>query len=241
MTMKIPTKQLLEAINLVESQSCDTLTVTCNEEGWTIYCIDPSHVSLAYIVFSKAFFTDYEELPSFSVACSTLKDVLKAHNTETISFEVSNGRVTITGGGMVSKLSLDNFVDIARKFPNLEPEARAETDASVFEKVFQAAKICGSHTVTIQFIDKDSIKLTSENDTGEGSVVSVPADDCSFLEGNAVATYDATMLKAGLGAFPKGALITLSFSTDTPLIASWAGANWSMKWMLAPQIIPEEV
>lgn len=239
--MKIPTKQLLEAITLVESQSCDTLTVMCSEEGWTIYCMDPSHVSLAYIVFNKAFFTDYEELPSFSVACSTLKDILKAHGAESVGFEVKDGRVTITGGGMVSKMSLDNFIDIPRKFPNLEPDARAETDTSIFDKVFKAAKICGSRAVTVEFVDKETIKLSSANDTGEGSVVSVPADECTFLEGSAVATYDMHMLKSGLDAFPKDALVTLSLSTDAPLTASWAGANWSMKWMLAPQIEPEAV
>lgn len=96
------------------------------------------------------------------------------------------------------------------------------------------AKEASAYRVTVS---PDGLSVdASDSSTGLGTELTVPASECTLVEGSASAAYPWAPWAAFLKAVPKGSDVLIELDRDYPCRVSFAGEGWEGLWLVAPRI-----
>lgn len=230
----------------------------CTEHGLTVQAVDDSRVLLVSLLVGQSAFTEYRcdrditlgiDLESFSkiLRCGNNEDFLtllaedKPDSVMTIFEDKKKERV--------SEYSL-KLMDIESDFLNIDDmdyEATITMPSTEFSKVVRDLKNL-SESLSI-VVTKDSVKLSSEGESGTGSVVLKPYSDMDHPEEsinvNLDSPVDLTFGLKYLGDIIKATAlssqITIKLADKTPALFEYKlDAGGYLRFYLAPKFDEDE-
>lgn len=165
-----------------------------------------------------------------------LADALKGLQSP-VSIESVPGRVRIGDGRIRTVVPLEGIEDDA-KFPDLAlPVTVVLPSDPLAALLSRATKETAACRLSVSPAGLDADMLDAS--TGIGSSLTIPASDCTYIEGTAYSAYPMKPWAAILRVVPKGADISVELADSYPCRVGCDGEGWSMTWLCAPRIEEE--
>lgn len=222
-------------LGAVSSQT-EVMTVRPDDDGWRIYAVSADSVSLIDVRINSSEFTDYVRTGPFAVKTEPVLKALKYAEEDT---EIIIGdNISICSGDMVFETPTI-LPDLKEpKLPKMSGlTASATIGAGVFAKVM--ALTDRKHVDSVRLtINEAGMTMQATDKVYGGIMVTVKAEDCISLDGDAEAVYPLS----SWAEFLKSAgdiMIDVSLGNAYPAVAEFGDTGWKALWMVAPRIEDE--
>lgn len=218
------------------SSQTDVMTVRPAKEGWRIYAVSNDNVSLIDVHIDSSEFDGYEVGDPFAVRTEPVLKALKyaAEDTELII----GSNLSVRSGDMVFETPII-LPDLKEpKLPKMSGlTASATIGAGVFAKVM--ALTDRKHVDAVRLtINGAGVTMQATDKVYGGVMVTVRAEDCISLDGDAEAVYPLSSWAEFLKAVGD-IMIEVRSGDSYPAVVEFGDTGWKALWMVAPRIEDE--
>lgn len=234
--MKINTNSLKQALAMILSQNIDYLTVECNEHGWTMRAVDPSHVVFVKADLKESCFKDYAELDNFTVDPEKFAKSLKYLGSE-VEFQLDAGMITLSGNGITTRLSLLAPIAVEKRIREFEFPATAVMESTKFKQIL---KVLDELTSLHIEVTEAGLVIDGYKDDGTGSKLELGADECTALAGHGRAEYPVAVLRTLNNILPDKTELEINMGDDFPCRFQYTAEGTDCSLMCAPWIGEED-
>ena len=233
--MIVDTDRLRTCLRIIRAQGAEEITVTPGDSGWDMISVSPDHVTVAYAQLSaNAFPEGYEKWNVFCVNLPMFADMLSGLKGA-CDMDISTGRLVIKADGYTYRKPLYDPMT-PPKLPNPVWETQVMLSADLIRDFLDKAAKSGD-AGTVRFtVNELGLTLASEDGAGYGLSLTVPADRCAVLIGEASALYPLQEWANFIKALPAGAELDISIGDDYPVGVIAADGVYYAKWICAPRI-----
>ena len=241
--MKVKADALLEGCTLAGCQGSYGIAVVPEDDGWALWTRGESQISVAQVKLPVTAFPDgYTKLEEgFSVKQSFFPDALIPGSEPDITVEP--GKITIITDRRKQSTRLDgrDVQEYVRNMPSYAPNATMAIMSDDLIKFFKQKQIKDfKGTSGVKLILKEDGLTASTIDDISSFEDFLACDTVVVPEGGSHANFNVDMLVPMIMAMPKNALVTLGFTTNSPLELTVNTENVEARILLAPMIAEED-
>lgn len=138
-------------------------------------------------------------------------------------------------GRFRTSLAVEFKTDDPVRMPDLSFPASAMVNSDALRTLTSKTDVKNATAYTLR-VSPDGLTIDSTDDSCTGAELTVPASECTLVEGTASASYPWVPWTAFLKAVPKGSDVLIELDRDYPCRVSFAGEGWEGLWLVAPRI-----
>ena len=244
--MKVPSEPLTALTQVIQCLSQDDIVIRPADEGWKVFCLDPSHTMMANFIinkdqFDEAEYDDEENRITFAVNRTALSNALKVVSGDTVDLKLDNGKIIISGGGSKVSFALTEFdPNTPIPTPKFQTTVDVEIDSEDLKGILKGAALFKGIEHIIFEATEEGLTISGGSEHGAEVSSTINQDDCGAFDGVGKTKLALAAILGITATIPKGAIVDVKFGTDLPIILSWGGPGWNLKWTAAPLVDRED-
>lgn len=234
--MKVSAESLKALVMCADAMKVKELNIERKEEGWEVRILPPSNIEMMRLRIPAEAFEGYVSGDAFGVSSERLSKALAVCG-DTVDIDVTD-RMVVRGDNTKVSIPLYTAEDV-RQWKQLD-EFTAECVLSS-DAVKRMSDASPEEAAGVVFsVGADGLRMSSEAEDGVSAAeMSVPADGCVLLDGEAECMFAWVCWRGVLKAVPRGTDVDIRLAHNYPVDVRFAVAGCEAEWMLAPWIVEE--
>lgn len=233
----LPAKALKATFSALSSQ-IDTVRVEPKEDGWHLYGRGIAGSSLVNISIPKDAFTAYSVWPPFAIDAEKMISLLSKASGQ-VTLDVSKGYMTASSGRIRNRGPILPDFEQYPRLPKAETDIEAGLSVDLVNEAISSASEKEARYRGLSFTayeDRLEMETFLDDDPVNGTVVTVPRDECAILSGTGTARYSHKLLMEIFSTIPKGTDVDLQYAADYLMLITYSVEGALIQFVVAPWI-----